>query len=145
LRVSVGRVKSILVVVYLLFSTTSMSQTPRPRRGVPQVGPQDYAAVPQSPRSNTNQPSGSYYQARSPTRTPSGSSNQHQVQSGRGAIAMGVASGAIGAGYGPYSVRFCSMFHHSNRSSYHSISPTNPEMLVSTTIPASVQLIQINH
>jgi hypothetical protein len=58
---------------------------------------------------------------------------------------MGVASGAIGAGYGPYSVRFCSMFRHSNRSSYHSISLTNPEMLVSTTIPASVQLIQINH
>ncbi|KAF5382633.1 hypothetical protein D9615_003013 [Tricholomella constricta] len=81
-----------------------MSHTPRPRRGTNHNGPQEYAAVPQSPRSALNHPSGSHYKTRPPTRTASVSSHQHQnLQSGRGAIAAGVATGAIGGGYGPYS------------------------------------------
>ncbi|GLB38241.1 putative beta-glucan synthesis-associated protein (SKN1) [Lyophyllum shimeji] len=80
-----------------------MSHTPRPRRGSQQAAPQQYAAVPQSPRSAPNHPSSSRYSSR-PTRTPSSSSHQHQIShAGRGAIAAGVATGAIGGGYGPYS------------------------------------------
>jgi hypothetical protein len=46
---------------------------------------------------------GHYNQSRPPAR--SGSSGS-QMQSGRGAIAQGVASGQIGGAYGPYSVSF---------------------------------------
>lgn len=127
--------------------TNFMSQTPRPRRGVPQAGPQEYAAVPQSPRANINAQSGSYYnQPRSPTRTPSGSSNQHhQMQAGRGAIAMGVASGAIGGGYGPYSVRPAILFYDSNRSFSCSITQNNPEIMVFILLLALVLPIQTSH
>ena len=51
---------------------------------------------------------------RKPARTPSANSQHKQnTQSGRGAIAAGVASGQIGAGYGPYSVRLFPSFRHS--------------------------------
>ncbi|KAF9497733.1 glycoside hydrolase family 16 protein [Pleurotus eryngii] len=83
---------------------------------VPHPGPQDYAAVPTSPRSvmNNNSSNNNYYAnanyaqqlpsqtpSRTPSRTPS--SGSRKVRSGRGAIAHGVASGQIGGGYGPYS------------------------------------------
>ncbi|KAF8073872.1 glycoside hydrolase family 16 protein [Lyophyllum atratum] len=81
-----------------------MSHTPRPRRGAQKALPQEYAAVPQSPRSGANPPSASAYTSRTqPPRTSSVSSHQQNLQTGRGAIAAGVATGAIGGGYGPYS------------------------------------------
>ncbi|KAG6841695.1 hypothetical protein C0991_007965 [Blastosporella zonata] len=78
-----------------------MSHTPRPRRTTYQAGPQEYAAVPQSPSKTLNQASGSRQYTRPPTRNTSVSSTQQNL--GRGAIAAGVATGAIGGGYGPYS------------------------------------------
>ena len=85
----------------------------QPRRGAtPQ--PQHYAAVPQSPQSTMNHQPAPRRVTRKPARTPSVNS-QHKptMQSGRGAIAAGVASGQIGAGYGPYSVRHFLGFRHS--------------------------------
>lgn len=123
-----------------------MSHTPRPRRGVPrttQPGPQEYAAVPQSPRSGINHSSGSQYNSRPPTRSPSVSSNQQpNLQSGRGAIAAGVATGAIGAGYGPYSVSDYLIFSIYNQPSKRSITQTIPEMLVFTVPLDLVPLLQ---
>ena len=58
---------------------------------------------------------------------------------------MGVASGAIGGGYGPYSVRSRSRSTHSHYSFDDSITQTSPEMLVSTMLPALVQPSQISH
>ncbi|KAH7920476.1 glycoside hydrolase family 16 protein [Leucogyrophana mollusca] len=73
---------------------------PQQRRPPPSSA-QDYYAVPQSPQGSSMQASQAPYNAsRPPARTPSAGS---QMQSGRGAIAQGVASGAIGGGYGPYS------------------------------------------
>ncbi|RDB17955.1 Beta-glucan synthesis-associated protein SKN1 [Hypsizygus marmoreus] len=80
-----------------------MSHTPRPRRGTPQPLPQEYAAVPQSPRSPRKHSSSSHYHSRPPVRNASVTSNNNNMPSGRGAIAAGVATGMIGAGYGPYS------------------------------------------
>jgi len=72
-------------------------------RRVP-LPPQQYAAVPQSPKSAIPASrSKSKSKPRPPIRSSSAGSHMH---SGRGAIAQGVATGAIGAGYGPYSVRF---------------------------------------
>lgn len=134
------------------FSTTFMSHAPRPRRGTPQPGPQDYAAVPQSPRSAINHPSSSQhvqnpqYVQQPPTRTPSANSNQHHsMQAGRGAIAMGVASGTIGAGYGPYSVRILYRFHSLEHTEHlRSTTQTAPEMLVFITPRDLVLYIQNN-
>ncbi|KAI6103091.1 glycoside hydrolase family 16 protein [Pisolithus croceorrhizus] len=68
----------------------------------PPPSAQDYYAVPQSPQAPNMQNSHpSYNTSRPPGRTSSRSSVQ--IQTGRGAIAQGVASGVIGAGYGPYS------------------------------------------
>ncbi|KNZ80895.1 Beta-glucan synthesis-associated protein SKN1 [Termitomyces sp. J132] len=72
------------------------------RRAPYQAGTQEYAAVPQSPTKNMSV-SGSRQYTRAPTRNTSVSSNHQNLQAGRGAIAAGVASGAIGGGYGPYS------------------------------------------
>lgn len=78
------------------------------RRGGPSPGPQSYAAVPTSPRSGIQQQRASHISGpRPPMRSSSVSSKKQKMHSGRGAIAMGVASGSIGAGYGPYSVRLC--------------------------------------
>lgn len=66
---------------------------PPSRRAPQQQGPSHYAAVPQSPRGSTL--------PYAPQPAPPGSRTGHQ---GNNAIAHGVASGAIGAGYGPYSV-----------------------------------------
>lgn len=57
---------------------------------------QEYYAVPQSP-----QPPNMQSSSRPPARSTSLNS---QFQPGRGAIAQGVATGAIGGSYGPYSV-----------------------------------------
>ncbi|SJL07378.1 related to KRE6-glucan synthase subunit [Armillaria ostoyae] len=65
-------------------------------RRAPPTSPQEYAAVPQSPRTGMPTASPSSPGPRPPASTSS-------VQQGRGSIAQGVASGAIGAGYGPYS------------------------------------------
>ena len=64
-----------------------------PPRRVPVPTIQDYAAVPQSPHSKVN---------RRTSGPPRSGSHMH---SGRGAITRGVATGTIGAAYGPYSVR----------------------------------------
>ncbi|EPQ51074.1 beta-glucan synthesis-associated [Gloeophyllum trabeum ATCC 11539] len=62
-----------------------------------------YYAVPQSPGPRSAQGYHSQYStSRHPTRTPSASSNAGNVN-GRGDMAQEVATGAIGAGYGPYS------------------------------------------
>ncbi|KAG8214648.1 glycoside hydrolase family 16 protein [Butyriboletus roseoflavus] len=63
----------------------------------PTQSAQDYYAVPQSP-----QPANMHSQtaSRAPARS---SSLNSQFQPGRGAIAQGVATGAIGGAYGPYS------------------------------------------
>lgn len=74
------------------------------RRAPYQAGIQEYAAVPQSPTRATSV-SGSRQYNRPPARNTSVRSNHQNLQAGRGAIAAGVASGAIGSGYGPYSVR----------------------------------------
>jgi hypothetical protein len=65
----------------------------------PPPSAQEYYAVPQSPQGSSMQ--APYNQSRPPARSGSAGS---QMQSGRGAIAQGVASGQIGGGYGPYSV-----------------------------------------
>ncbi|KAG6918340.1 hypothetical protein DXG01_015199, partial [Tephrocybe rancida] len=80
-----------------------MSHTSRPRRAQYAAGPQEYAAVPQSPSKGPNRASSSRQPTRPPTRNTSVSSTQQLLQTGRGAIAAGVATGAIGGGYGPYS------------------------------------------
>jgi len=61
-----------------------------------------------------NKQSAPRHVTRKPARTPSVNSQYKQtMQSGRGAIAAGVASGQIGGGYGPYSVRLFPGFRHS--------------------------------
>ncbi|KAF8645123.1 hypothetical protein AX16_007952 [Volvariella volvacea WC 439] len=71
-----------------------------PRRGAHnQAPPERYTAVPQ--RSPQHQPSARRQNYRAPSAIVNG---PRQIpQSGRGAITQGVAKGAIGAGYGPYS------------------------------------------
>lgn len=76
------------------FSTLMVPQQRRPPQSA-----QEYYAVPQSPQGSSMQ--GPFNQSRPPARSASSGS---QMQSGRGAIAQGVASGQIGGGYGPYSV-----------------------------------------
>ena len=75
-----------------------------------------YAAVPQSPtrvNSQTGLPQ-PYIGGPRPVRSSSastGSNNRRsRQQSERSTIAMGVATGSIGAGYGPYSVRYSTKF-----------------------------------
>lgn len=81
-----------------------------PRRIPPPTSQQEYYAVPQSPRStghgvtnNMSQP----YGPRPPNRSSSTGSTS-QMRPSRGPIAQGVATGAIGNAYGPYSVRLWS-------------------------------------
>ncbi|KAF8442849.1 glycoside hydrolase family 16 protein [Boletus edulis BED1] len=64
----------------------------------PHQGAQEYYAVPQSPQPPNMQRSQST--SRAPARS---SSLSGHLQPGRGAIAQGVATGAIGGSYGPYS------------------------------------------
>lgn len=67
------------------------------------------------------------------------------MQAGRGAIAMGVASGTIGAGYGPYSVRILYRFHSLEHTEHlRSTTQTAPEMLVFITPRDLVLYIQNN-
>lgn len=81
------------------------------RKQVQQPAPL-YAAVPQSPtrvNSQTGHPQ-PYIGGPRPVRSSSASSTvtnnrRSRQQNERGTIAMGVATGNIGAGYGPYSVR----------------------------------------
>ena len=78
------------------------------RKQVQQPAP-FYAAVPQSPtrlNSQTSRPQ-PYIGGPRPVRSASASSNNRRSrqENGRSTIAMGVATGNIGAGYGPYSVR----------------------------------------
>jgi hypothetical protein len=67
----------------------------------PPQSAQDYYAVPQSLSPQPPNMQRSQSAPRAPARSSSVSS---QFQPGRGAIAQGVATGAIGGGYGPYSV-----------------------------------------
>lgn len=139
----INRMVQVWTVSPSRFSTTSMSHTPRARRTpVPQPGPQEYAAVPQSPGSGMIHSSGSQYQTRPLTRTPSVSSNYHQnTQSGRGAIAAGVASVTIGAGYGPYSVCYFPTFAIPDLLNVRSIIQTTQETLVFTILHDLVLLL----
>lgn len=88
------------------FTTAIMSSSRPPRR---------YAAVPQSSISVTpgQSPAGSYYTRKPVPSAPSSqmshnaqaqSQNSHQNSHQRGEMARSVATGAIGAGFGPYSV-----------------------------------------
>jgi hypothetical protein len=76
---------------------------PQQRRQPPSA--QEYYAVPQSPQPPHMQ--GSQAAGYNPSRPPARASsvNSQFQPPGRGAIAQGVASGAIGGSYGPYSVR----------------------------------------
>ena len=83
----------------------------RPSRRVPQQPAPQYAVVPQSPSRSVSylQPHplgyvGGPRPRSASTRSHRRNSDERQQQ-GRQAIAMGVANGAIGPGYGPYSVR----------------------------------------
>ena len=93
-----------------------------PSRRVPPPSQQEYYAVPQSPRSVGHGPMQSITQPYSPTqpynsqpygpRPPirSRSTGSTQVPpNSRGHVTQGVATGAIGGAYGPYSVSFLSM------------------------------------
>ena len=71
----------------------------------PPQSAQDYYAVPQSP-----QPANMQGQQPVSRPTARSSSLSSQFQPGRGAIAQGVATGAIGGSYGPYSVRLLPSF-----------------------------------
>jgi hypothetical protein len=87
------------------------------RRQVQQPAPL-YAAVPQSPtrvNSQTGQPQPHIGGPR-PVRSASASSSNRRSrqQNERSAIAMGVATGNIGAGYGPYSVCYFFKFQIGN-------------------------------
>ncbi|KAG6850345.1 hypothetical protein H0H93_014618 [Arthromyces matolae] len=73
------------------------------RRAPNQAGAQDYSAVPQSPTKASNRASGSRRHTQPVTRNVSVRSNRQSLPTARGAIAAGVATGAIGGGYGPYS------------------------------------------
>ena len=87
------------------------------RKQVQQPAPL-YAAVPQSPtrvNSQTGMPQPHIGGPR-PVRSSSASSNNRRSrqQNERTSIAMGVATGNIGGGYGPYSVRYFFQFQISN-------------------------------
>jgi hypothetical protein len=75
-----------------------------------------YAAVPQNTSRQTSSQSQPQIRGPRPVRSASASSNKRrsreQQQNERSATAMGVATGNIGAGYGPYSVRY--FFRNSN-------------------------------
>ena len=81
----------------------------RPSRKQAQQPIPHYAAVSQNlsrPNSGQSQP---HIRGPRPVRSASASSNNRrskQQQNERSATAMGVATGNIGAGYGPYSVRY---------------------------------------
>ena len=96
------------------------------RRQVQQPTPQ-YAVVPQNPSRLNSQTGQSQPHIRGPrpVRSPSASSNNHrskQQQNERSATAMGVATGNIGAGYGPYSVRYFFEIQISNLSHLRPVS-----------------------
>jgi beta-glucan synthesis-associated protein KRE6 len=91
-----------------------MSRARLSRRQVQQPTPH-YASVPQNPSRQTGQ-SQPQIRGPRPVQSASASSNnrrsKEQQQNERSATAMGVATGNIGAGYGPYSVRY--FFRNSN-------------------------------
>lgn len=102
--------------------TTSVLMASSSRRVPPPPSPQEYYAVPQSPTRSTggHTPMNSIQQQqqqqhlqqpqgpRPSNRSPSiGSASQTH----RGAVTQ-VATGAIGGGYGPYSVRLLHTLHH---------------------------------
>lgn len=102
-----------LTTTHSLFLYLQLMSRPS-RRQVQQPNPQ-YAAVPQTSPTRANsyksyqqqQPTVSQVSGPRPVRSASaGSRRNSNQQHGRNAIAMGVATGNIGAGYGPYSVSF---------------------------------------
>lgn len=109
------------------------------RRQVQQVAPQ-YAAVSQAspPRANSLNNYQTQGQATQPQIQVSGprpvqsnsvgsSYRNGQQGQGRNAMAMKVATGSIGAGYGPYSVRLSSVLAEINQLiSQNSIAPNKP-------------------
>lgn len=75
----------------------------------PPQSAQEYYAVPQGLPQSPQPPNMQRSQSASRPAARS-SSVSSQFQPGRGAIAQGVATGAIGGGYGPYSVCLASFF-----------------------------------
>lgn len=74
-----------------------------PSRRTPSSNPSHYYAVPQSPQ---NHPYGQHRQPSRSNRVPAPNDRQPVApMPPRNDLAQGVATGAIGAGYGPYSVR----------------------------------------
>ncbi|KAG9315728.1 glycoside hydrolase family 16 protein [Chiua virens] len=90
----------------------------------PTQSAQEYYAVPQSPHPPNMQ--GSQSSSRPPARSSSLSS---QFQPGRGAIAQGVATGAIGGSYGPYSYNPSSARENAFQSSRFSAAPSEASSL----------------
>lgn len=89
-----------------MYMSTPLPSTSMHRK--PPQSAQEYYAVPQNSRPPSMQ------RSRSASRPPARSSSiGSHFQSGRGAIAQGVATGAIGGGYGPYSVCLASLFFDS--------------------------------
>ncbi|KAA1469787.1 glycoside hydrolase family 16 protein [Dentipellis sp. KUC8613] len=84
-------------------------------RRVPPPNPSQYYAVPQSPRRRVS--TDRQYSTSHPTRAPSNNSHYGQAPS-RGDIAQGVATGSIGAGYGPYA-------HNPNAAREHGVYNTS--------------------
>lgn len=104
--ISVCHSPSAPVVVSPSFHPPTMANPPR---RIPPTNSSQYYAVPQSPPSRGG--SSSYNQqpfpaSSHPVRSSSTNSQPPRMQQGRaGDVAQGVASGSIGAGYGPYAVR----------------------------------------
>lgn len=74
-------------------------------RRVPSPNPSQYYAVPQSPQ-NQNHPYGQHRRTSRSNRVPPPTDRPAVApMPPRNDLAQGVATGAIGAGYGPYSVR----------------------------------------
>ncbi|KAF8630900.1 hypothetical protein AX17_005258 [Amanita inopinata Kibby_2008] len=115
-----------------------MSRPPPPRlsRSSRQQTPQVYAAVPldQSPRHHHRHPSRINTAGPSARSSSSGHDHSQSRHNGRTAMAMGVASGTIGAGYGPYS------FNHSEVPYHPPPFSANPSD-ASISIPPEKQLV----
>jgi beta-glucan synthesis-associated protein KRE6 len=94
------------------------------RKQVQQPAPH-YAAVPQSPTRVNPQPGTTQPYIGGPrpqSSSGSGSNHRSKQQNERSTIAMGVATGNIGAGYGPYSVRYFFIIQIGNLADYRQVS-----------------------
>ncbi len=95
--------------ISLLFDCLTPAMA-HPSRRIPSQNPSRYYAVPQSPQ-HQNHPYGQHQQRRPSRSNRAPPANDRPATAPvppRNDLAQGVATGAIGAGYGPYSVRLLS-------------------------------------